>query len=255
MVLSVKTDKEGCYALPMKKSTAAKIKKLIYPLAFILVIILSAVYKLVFKGNTDFTVKAFKNGKTEVVRADESALTEPHEPETSVSESASASAAEKVQLVSVYICGEVRRPGIYEAPKGVMLNDIIEEAGGLTDDASANNINFVYQITGNMSIYIPSKAEVEKGFSGGDIIRQEGVYVWGSQQGSSSDGVSGTVSIVNINTATVDELKTLPGIGEVTAQTIVDYRKKNPFKTVEDIKNVTGIGDSKYNRIKDYICV
>ena len=106
-----------------------------------------------------------------------------------------------------------------------------------------------------MSIYIPSKAEVEKGFSGGDIIRQEGVYVWGSQQGSSSDGVSGTVSIVNINTATVDELKTLPGIGEVTAQTIVDYRKKNPFKTVEDIKNVTGIGDSKYNRIKDYICV
>ena len=67
--------------------------------------------------------------------------------------------------------------------------------------------------------------------------------------------MSGSVSIVNINTASADDLKTLPGIGDVTAQAIVDYRKKNPFKTVEDIKNVTGIGDSKYNRIKDYICV
>ena len=149
----------------------------------------------------------------------------------------------------------MHKPGIYEAPKGVILNDIIEKAGGLTEDASANNINFVYQITGNMSIYIPSKAEVEKGFSGGDIIRQEGVYVWGSQQGQSSDTGGASVTIVNINTAAVDELKTLPGIGEVTAQAIVDYRKKNPFKAVEDIKNVTGIGDSKYNRIKDYICV
>lgn len=255
MVLSVKTDKEGCYALPMKKSVANKIRKLIYPLAFILVIILSAVYKLVFKGNTDFTVKAFKSGKTEVVRADESALTEPHEPETSVSESASASAAEKVQLVSVYICGEVINPGIYEAPKGAMLNDIIEDAGGLTDEASVNNINFVYQITCNMSIYIPSRDETASGFNGGDIIRADGVYVWGSQQGGSSDTGSAVISIVNINTATVDELKTLPGIGGVTAQAIVDYRAKNPFKTIEDIKNVTGIGDSKYNRIKDYICV
>ena len=79
--------------------------------------------------------------------------------------------------------------------------------------------------------------------------------MWGSQQGQSSDTGGASVTIVNINTAAVDELKTLPGIGEVTAQAIVDYRKKNPFKAVEDIKNVTGIGDSKYNRIKDYICV
>ena len=89
-----------------------------------------------------------------------------------------------------------------------MLNDIIEDAGGLTEDASVNNINFVYQITGNMSIYIPSKSEIEKGFNGGDIIRQEGVYVWGNQQGSGSDTGSTGISIVNINTATVDELKT-----------------------------------------------
>ena len=255
MVLSVKTDKEGCYALSMKKSVATKIKKLIYPLAFILVIILSAVYKLVFKGNTDFTINAIKSGKSEVIRTSESTREEHPEVTALASVSESSAPTETVQLVSVYICGEVINPGIYEAPKGVILNDIIEDAGGLTDEASVNNINFVYQITCNMSIYIPSKAETANGFSGGDIIRQDGVYVWGGQQGGSADSGSTTISIVNINTATVDELKTLPGIGEVTAQAIVDYRVKNPFKTKEDIKNVTGIGDSKYNRIKDYISV
>ena len=239
----------------MKKSVATKIKKLIYPLAFILVIILSAVYKLVFKGNTDFTINAIKSGKSEVIRTSESTREEHPEVTALASVSESSAPTETVQLVSVYICGEVINPGIYEAPKGVILNDIIEDAGGLTDEASVNNINFVYQITCNMSIYIPSKAETANGFSGGDIIRQDGVYVWGGQQGGSADSGSTTISIVNINTATVDELKTLPGIGEVTAQAIVDYRAKNPFKTKEDIKNVTGIGDSKYNRIKDYISV
>ena len=238
----------------IKKSTKAKIRKLIYPLAFILVIILSVIYKFVFKGSGDITVSAFKSGRSVSVTESESALTESCLPVSTDATTAS-SAAVTIQLISIYICGEAHKPGIYEAPKGVILNDIIEKAGGLTEDASANNINFVYQITGNMSIYIPSKAEVEKGFSCGDIIRQEGVYVWGSQQGQSSDTGGASVTIVNINTAAVDELKTLPGIGEVTAQAIVDYRKKNPFKAVEDIKNVTGIGDSKYNRIKDYICV
>ena len=241
-----------------KKSVKTKIKKLITPLAFVLVIILSAFYKFVLKGSGDLTISAFKTERSANVTestgttmsSETDGVTEP-----SATSEKPAKAKETVQLISVYICGEVNKPGIYEAPKGVMLNDIIEDAGGLTEDASVNNINFVYQITGNMSIYIPSKSEIEKGFNGGDIIRQEGVYVWGNQQGGTSDTGSTGISIVNINTATVDELKTLPGIGGVTAQAIVDYRNKTPFKTVEDIKNVTGIGDSKYNRIKDYICV
>ena len=243
-----------------KKSTKTKIKKLIYPAAFILVILLSAVYKFVFKGSGDFTVNAYKNGRSAQITGstEEVNAADPVSEKTSAAppETAATKPSETIQLVSVYICGEVNKPGIYEAPKGVLLNDIIEDAGGLTEEASVNNINFVYQITGNMSIYIPSKAEIEKGFNGGDIIRQEGVYVWGNNgQGSNSDTGSSKITTVNINTATVDELRSLPGIGEVTAQAIVDYRNKTPFKAIEDIKNVTGIGDSKYNRIKDYICV
>ena len=241
----------------LKKSTTAKIKKFIYPAAFILIVILSALYRYVFKGNGDLKVGAFKSGKTMTIEGDieETISSEENIVMTADTASVSLETVITYQLVSVYICGEVMNPGIYEAPKGVMLNEIIEDAGGLTGEASSENINLVYLIECNMSIYIPSKDEIAKGFTGGDIIRQDGVYVWGASPGAVSEGGSEVPLMVNINTATVEELKTLPGIGEVTAKAIADYRKDNPFKSVEDIKNVSGIGESKYNRIKDYICV
>ena len=240
----------------MKKSTAGKLKSLIYPLAFILIIILSVLYKFVFKGSGDYTVEAFKSRKTNQM-TDASGTeweTKSVKPSDTLSETTVESSV-TIQVISIYICGEVRNPGIYEAPKGVMLNEIIEDAGGLTERASVNNINLVYQIESNMSIYIPSEEEISKGFSGGDVIRQDGVYVWGGSSGGGPDSGSTVIQTVNINTATLDELTSLPGIGEVTAQAIIDYRKSTPFQSIEDIKNVTGIGDSKFNRIKDYICV
>ena len=243
----------------LKKSTAKKFKSVIYPVAFILIVILSALYKYVFKGSGDITLQGFKSGKTasvtETTARDD--LYQETGIQVTVQDTAPATApatVETVRLISVYICGEVRNPGIYEAPQGVMLNDIIEDAGGLTENASVNNINLVYQITENMSIYIPSEDEIKNGFTGGDIIRQDGVYVWGNSSGGSSEP-GGSTLMVNINTAALDELKSLPGIGEVTAQAIIDYRNTTPFSAIEDIKNVTGIGDSKFNRIKDYICV
>ena len=239
----------------LKKSAAKKFKSFIYPVAFILIVILSALYKYVFKGSGDITLQGFKSGKTASVT--ETTAPDDLYQETGIQVTVQDTAPETVEtvrLISVYICGEVRNPGIYEAPQGAMLNDIIEDAGGLTENASVNNINLVYQITGNMSIYIPSEDEIKNGFTGGDIIRQDGVYVWGNSSGGSSDP-GGSTLMVNINTAALDELKSLPGIGEVTAQAIIDYRNTTPFSAIEDIKNVTGIGDSKFNRIKDYICV
>ncbi len=245
----------------MKKSTAGKLKSLIYPLAFILIILLSVLYKFVFKGDGSLTIEAFKSKKTAQLTDDSETAAISGNDTTSYSPSVALTtpveSSVTVQVISIYICGEVRNPGIYEAPKGVMLNEIIEDAGGLTEYASVNNINLVYCIESNMSIYIPSEKEISKGFSGGDVIRQDGVYVWGGTAGGSGsvDGGGTAIQNVNINTATLEELKSLPGIGDVTAQAIINYRKNDPFKTIEDIKNVTGIGDSKFNRIKDYICV
>ena len=226
---------------------------MIYPLAFILIVIMSALYKFVFKGSGELSIQAFKSRKTTQI-TETTEVSEEIVVSTSASE-VSDTTVQTVQLISVYICGEVNNPGIYEAPKGVMLNTVIEAAGGLTEAASANNINLVYQIECNMSIYIPSEEEITQGFTGGDIIRQDGVYVWGAQPGTSGSLDQTAALMVNINTATEEELKSLPGIGEVTAKAIINYRKDTPFKTIDDIKNVTGIGESKFKQIKDYICV
>jgi len=241
----------------VKKSTANKIKKMIYPLAFILIIIMSALYKLVLKGNGEFSVQAFKSKKTVQIEESGTDIRESNESGTGITSDTAASGETSlaIQMISVYICGEVNNPGIYEVPKGVILNKIIEAAGGFTEEASENNVNLVYQIESNMSIYIPSEDEITQGFTGGDIIRQEGVYVWGAQSGASGGTDQSATLMVNINTATEEELKSLPGIGDVTAKAIVNYRKDTPFKTIDDIKNVTGIGDSKFKQIKDYICV
>ena len=241
----------------IKKSTANKIKKMIYPLAFILIIIMSALYKLVLKGNGEFSVQAFKSKKTVQIEESGTDIRESNESGTGITSDTAASGETSlaIQMISVYICGEVNNPGIYEVPKGVILNKIIEAAGGFTEEASENNVNLVYQIESNMSIYIPSEDEITQGFTGGDIIRQEGVYVWGAQSGASGGTDQSVALMVNINTATEEELKSLPGIGDVTAKAIVNYRKDTPFKTIDDIKNVTGIGDSKFKQIKDYICV
>lgn len=241
----------------VKKSTANKIKKMIYPLAFILIIIMSALYKLVLKGNGEFSVQAFKSKKTVQIEENGTDIRESNESGTGITSDTAASGETSlaIQMISVYICGEVNNPGIYEVPKGVILNKIIEAAGGFTEEASENNVNLVYQIESNMSIYIPSEDEITQGFTGGDIIRQEGVYVWGAQSGASGGTDQSATLMVNINTATEEELKSLPGIGDVTAKAIVNYRKDTPFKTIDDIKNVTGIGDSKFKQIKDYICV
>ena len=120
----------------------------------------------------------------------------------------------------------------------------------------AGHIPFVTSVVPcTVRITRPSEEEITQGFTGGDIIRQDGVYVWGAQPGASGSPDQTAALMVNINTATEEELKSLPGIGEVTAKAIINYRKDTPFKTIDDIKNVTGIGESKFKQIKDYICV
>ena len=159
----------------LKKSTTRKIKSMIYPLAFILIILLSVLYKLVFRGDGSFSVRAFKSGKTvsvTEVSSSENVMPQNSPPaDTYVPEP-----SETVQFISIYICGEVKNPGIYDAPKGVMLNDIIEDAGGLTKDASVNNINLVYQITNNkrnVMIEIQAKVEMTNVILDQRILHQE----------------------------------------------------------------------------------
>ena len=223
------------------KINAKKLKPFLYPAAFVLIALLSMLYKIVITGSSSGFIATIKGQSSELVLETTESLETIKEPDTSQT-------SETIEICSIYLCGEVNRPGVYEISKGSILNDAVNMAGGFTPDADITRINLVYVIDSNFSVYIPAAGEEG---TGDGIIRDEESYLWGDQ---GSSGVSGG-SLININTAGKDELMTLPGIGEVTANAIITYREDNSFTSIEDIKNVSGIGDAKFSNIKDYITV
>ena len=142
-------------------------------------------------------------------------------------------------LVIIHITGSVKNPGIVKLKYGSRIEDAIEAAGGLTENADITNVNLAYVLDDGVKIRIPSITD-EK--NGDEQILEEG-------SGESTKEV-------NINKATETELQSLPGIGASLASRIIEYRNQNgKFSKIEDIKNVNGIGDSKYDNIKDFITV
>ena len=165
--------------------------------------------------------------------------------------------------IIVHISGEVKNQGVVELEENSRVNDAIEKAGGVTENAYMKDINLAYKLEDGMKIYIPSKEEVENNKNNGSDTSGSSFYCNNGYY-SSYENISGSSNVnskkdesnkkVNINTANKEELDTLPGIGEATADKIIEYRNKNgKFKTKEEIKEVSGIGDSKYERIKDLI--
>lgn len=166
------------------------------------------------------------------------------------------------KLYMVDIKGEVISPGIYELPSTSRVIDVINKAGGLTDIADTSVINLSKKIEDEMVIIIYSEYEVNNWLK----TKQEEEYLQEKCQNSedskiendaciSDNVIENNETLININTATKEELMTLSGIGETKALAIISYREKTPFTSIEDIKNVSGIGDSTYNEIKNYITV
>lgn len=129
-----------------------------------------------------------------------------------------------IKNITIYITGEVLNPGVYELPPGSRVHDAVTRAGGLSSNADSDGINLAALLIDSSQIDIPSRLE------------------------SNGNGK------VNINTASVEELDLLPGIGPTAAKNIVEYRVENGlFVFLEDIQKVTGIGPLTYERIKDLI--
>ena len=153
---------------------------------------------------------------------------------------------EQEDKIKVHIVGEVRKEGIIEIEKDARLADVIEEAGGITEEADLSKINLAYCVKDGQKIYIPNMEENIEEYivdDAGDGVLPEEDYNKNNEK-------------VNINTAKQTELETLSGIGPSTALKIINYRKENgEFKNIEDLKNVPGIGDSKFETIKDDICI
>lgn len=148
------------------------------------------------------------------------------------------------EKIFVYVIGAVNKPGIIEAHVDSRLYEIIELAGGFTENADETAINLAVTVVDEEKIIIPYKETSTK--------NNESKKINELYEATVSDN-SGRI---NINTASIEELKTLTGIGQSTAEKIINYRNENSkFKSIEEIKNVSGIGDSKFNSIKDKIVV
>lgn len=124
------------------------------------------------------------------------------------------------------IKGAVLFPGVYSVESSALLIDVINLAGGLLENADSSNINLAMPVINNQMIIIPSKVS--------EVTKED--------------------DLININTSSVSELTILPGIGDVKAQNIVDYRNKNgKFTSIEQLKNVSGISEALYNKIKTMV--
>ena len=149
----------------------------------------------------------------------------------------------KMTMIMVDIGGEVNDPMVAELEEGSRVEDAINAAGGVTEDADLTEINRAAFLEDGDKILIPEKQEVALN----DISNATDGSVKGSYT-SYSDGK------ININTAGSEELQMLDGVGPVTAEKIIDYRESNGrFKDIEDIKNVSGIGEKTFEKLKDDI--
>lgn len=128
----------------------------------------------------------------------------------------------KPTLMQVEIKGAIQNPGVYTLKRNSSISSLIQMSGGLLENSDTSRISFNYILQDKDVVVIPEKQDVK---------------------------------LISINSATLEELHTLPGIGPAIAQRIVEYRKSNTFQSLEQIQNVKGIGPAMFNKIKDKICL
>lgn len=146
--------------------------------------------------------------------------------------------------IVVYVSGAVLRPGVYALPAGSRVADALAAAGGASAEADLLRINLARRVHDEEQIYIPQRGETPP------VLPTAAIP---PPAGTPAPAVSGKI---NLNTASVAELDSLPGIGPGYAQRIVDYRESHgPFRSIEEIQNVPGIGPATFARIKDLITV
>lgn len=141
--------------------------------------------------------------------------------------------------IRVYISGAVRQPDVYTLPPDSIVKDGLAAAGGPAPDADLARINLAQPLSDGQQIVVPRQGEAL------------------SSNVAPAPAVSNTASgLLNINTASAQELEALPGIGPALAQSIVSYRNEHgPFQSIDDLKNVPGIGDARFERLKGLITV
>ncbi|HCF44241.1 MAG TPA: hypothetical protein DER20_04520 [Lachnospiraceae bacterium] len=206
-------------------------------------------------GNTDQNREAESNaGNT-----DQNREAEPSAGSTDRTELSDASSEETKTLV-VHICGAVSAPGVYELPAGSRIIDAVEAGGGFLPEAEEACCNLAEEIVDGCQIYIMTKSE---SCADGQTEKKAGIQTSpdGDMQTTDRNVRSNSApalenGLVNLNTADVAALMTLPGIGESRAKAIISYREQHgEFAKIEDIMKISGIKQAAFSKIKDKITV
>ena len=174
----------------------------------------------------------------------------PAEPDATVIQ-----ATPTLSIIAVYVSGAVVKPGVYRLYDGARIDDAIRMAGGMSDNADPIRINLAARVYDEQQIYVLQRGEQPPDFIAQRQSTAAPVAETANAQ-SPAPAASASNGKINLNTATLDQLDTLPRIGPATAQRIIDYRTQNGnFKTIEDLQNVKGIGAATFADLKDLITV
>ena len=170
------------------------------------------------------------NLQAEVAAVSKDSSTEKEEKDESVEQ----------DLITVDVKGAVKSPGIYDLPVGSRVNDAVQKAGGLTEQADSKSLNLAQKVSDEALVYVPAKGE--------EVASQ--------QAGSGAPSSTSKEKKVNLNKASLEELKQVKGLGGKRAQDIIDHREANgKFKSVDELKKVSGIGAKTIEKLKDYVTV
>lgn len=167
----------------------------------------------------------------------------------------------KGEKIYIHLSGYIKKEGVLEMEDGDRLSDAIEKAGGLKENANIKYLNLAKKLEDGEKIYIPNNEEVMNTEKGNEEVGSTNKYfeenlIKGDISNTNIGNENNNNEKININKADIEELKKIPGVGDGTANKIIDYRKANKgFKNIEEIKNIDGIGDIKYEKIKEHIIV
>ena len=160
-----------------------------------------------------------------------------------------APSASVAATITVYVCGAVARPGVYDLALGSRVADLVKAAGGAAAKAELSAVNLAAKLADGQQIVVPRKVAGASAATGAIASAPTGAAA-----PVTGTAASAPQALVNLNTATLEELDALPGVGPATAQKIIDYRTQSGgFKTIDDLKNVSGIGDVKFAALKDAV--
>ena len=238
------------------KKIITKIKKIDKDYVIIGVIVIAVIIFMIINLGK---IKEFENKDNDKITNVESSINTDDDKNEENKEQKDDNSKEQIVNgggIFVYIDGYINNPGVYEIKENDRIKTLIDKAGGFKEGYSIKNINLAAKLSDGDKIYIPSVSEEKNSENNNNININSSGKGQNVKIDRNNVGIMKNNSKININTANMSELKQITGIGESTANKIIDYRENvGKFKKIEDIKEVKGIGDAKYESLKNKITI